>query len=241
MLRVSNLTVAYHHLEVVRQVSADIEAGTIAALVGPNGAGKSTLINAISGLVPLRGGTISFDGEDVGGRAAYEVARLGLIQVPEGRRIYAHLSVRENLALGVRAAKGRKQAATLDRVISLFPVLGERFGQLGGTLSGGQQQMLAIGRALMGEPKMMLLDEPSLGLAPLVVDQVFAALMRLKADGLTLLVVEQNASRALSVASQAFVLENGQLARSGPADEIARDPEIRAHYLGYSNGQNRTI
>jgi branched-chain amino acid transport system ATP-binding protein len=231
MLTVDTLAAGYEGIQALRGVSLAVGAGEIVALIGANGAGKTTLMNALSGVLRPSAGRIVFEGEDVTGRPAFRVARRGLIQVPEGRRILGPLSVRENLELG-RLARGTREGADLDLVFSLFPRLIERERQSAGSLSGGEQQMLAIGRALMGRPRLLMLDEPSLGLAPVIVSQVFAALAELNRSGLTILLVEQNARRALDLASRAYVLERGRVVRSGGSAELASDPAIAASYLG---------
>ena len=232
MLEIRDLVVSYGSIAAVRKVDLCVRSGSVVALIGPNGAGKSTLINAVSGLLRPTAGHIVFAGHSIVGKRAYEIAREGLIQVPEGRQILGPLSVEENLLLG-RLARGVRDGASddLDRVFTLFPILAERRHQEGGSLSGGQQQMLAIGRALMGEPRFLMLDEPSLGLSPLLVHQVFDALENLRASGLTILLVEQNARRALAVSEYAYVLEQGRIARHGKSSDLACDPDIAAHYL----------
>ena len=232
MLKIANLTASYSGITALHGVSLDVEKGEMIALIGANGAGKSTLLNCISGIVPAAGGTLSFKGTELRGRRPASVARMGLLQVPEGRQILSDLSVQENLQLGVLALGGRKATWSYEQVVELFPVLGSRQSQRAGSLSGGEQQMLAIGRALMGAPELLLLDEPSLGLAPKIVDQVFGVLTQLNQSGLTILLVEQNARRALGVASRAYILERGRIVRSGPADEIAADPQVVTYYLG---------
>jgi branched-chain amino acid transport system ATP-binding protein len=215
-------------------VSIDVAEGSIVALIGPNGAGKTTLLNAICGSVRPGTGRIRFAGQDITGIPAHRVARLGLLHVPEGRQILGPLSVRENLELG-RLALGRRSDAGADqlrRVFAMFPILETRQAQAGGSLSGGEQQMLAIGRALMGRPRLLLLDEPSLGLSPLITGQVFAALRQLNAEGLTILLVEQNARRALAITQHAYVLEQGRIVQSGRSADLADDPGVIAHYLG---------
>ena len=233
MLEVKDLVCAYSGIEAVRGVSLGVPAGRMVALIGPNGAGKSTLINAICGVIPSRG-SIALDGRALAGRPAHSVAREGLLQVPEGRQILAPLSVRENLELGRLAAGSRARGDELERVHALFPLLAERASQLAGSLSGGQQQMLAIGRALMGVPRVLLLDEPSLGLAPIVVAQVFEALRALNESGLTILLVEQNARLALRYCHQAYVMELGRIVRHGESRALADDPKVIEHYLGHA-------
>jgi len=232
MLEIKNLGVHYRGIHALRGVSLHVKRGDIFALIGPNGAGKSSLVNALSGIVPSSG-EILFEGEPLGSRVAHLRSRAGIIQVPEGRRVIAPLSVAENLQLGRQAAGIRgSDAADLERVQALFPVLAERRNQLSGSLSGGQQQMLAIGRALMGRPKVLMLDEPSLGLAPVIIKDVFRALVQLNSEGLTILLVEQNARLALQTASHAAVLEQGVIVQQGPAAQLAEDPTIADHYFG---------
>ncbi len=236
MLRIESLTTAYGGIVAVRDASLVVEEGQMVALIGPNGAGKTTLLNTVSGVLAPSRGAIVFEHDVVTGSKPYAMARRGLIQVPEGRQILAPLSVRENLELGRLAAGRRAGPLEADRknVYRLFPRLQERESQIAGSLSGGEQQMLAIGRALMGHPRMLLLDEPSLGLAPLVVRQVFEALEQLNREGLTILLVEQNAKRALELASYAYVMERGQVVHQGPSTALRDDARIVAHYLGVS-------
>ena len=217
----------------MRGIDLSVPVGQVVCLIGANGAGKTTTMRAISGLVRPRAGSIRFDGQDITGRAAHRIAAAGLLQVPEGRQCFAELTVAENLALGAYLVPSpggvrRRQQAVLAR----FPRLRERLGQAAGSMSGGEQQMLAIGRALMGAPRLLLLDEPSMGLAPLFVEEIFAIIAALKADGTTILLVEQNASAALDVADQAYVLETGRIVLSGPATQVAQDPAVAAAYLG---------
>ena len=232
-LAIAGLHVAYGRIEVVHGVSLVVPEGQCVCLIGANGAGKTTIMRAISGLVRPRGGSIRFGGDEIAGRAAHRIAAAGLRQVPEGRQCFAELTVAENLELGAylvpsRTEIGRRQEAVLAR----FPRLRERLGQFAGSLSGGEQQMLAIGRALMGAPRLLLLDEPSMGLAPLFVEEIFSILAALRADGTTILLVEQNASAALEVADHAYVLETGRVVLEGPAAVVAADPAVAAAYLG---------
>lgn len=238
MLRVANLEANYSGIEALRGVSLEVGAGEVVALVGPNGAGKSTLLNCLSGIVRPAAGSIRLDDVECAGEQPWRVARRGLLQVPEGRQVLPEMTVLENLQLGLSALGGRPATWPLDRIYGLFPILGERAAQLAGSLSGGQQQMLAIGRALMGGPRLLLLDEPSLGLAPLVVQQVFAALKALNEGGLTILLVEQNARLAFETADKAYVIEQGRIVRSGPSAELARDPDVVAHYLGHGGSMS---
>jgi branched-chain amino acid transport system ATP-binding protein len=232
MLEIRNLDVHYRGIQALRGVSLHVKQGEIFALIGPNGAGKSSLVNALSGLVPT-GGEIRFEGQPLGRMPAHLRSRAGIIQVPEGRRVIAPLSVAENLELGRQAAGVRgSDAQDLERVHALFPVLKDRRHQLSGSLSGGQQQMLAIGRALMARPRVLMLDEPSLGLAPVIIKEVFRALVQLNREGMTILLVEQNARLALQTAHRAAVLEQGRLVHEGMASELANDPVIADHYFG---------
>jgi branched-chain amino acid transport system ATP-binding protein len=231
LLRVESLSVAYGAIVALRGVDFEVGSGEIAALIGSNGAGKSTLLRAVSGLLRPRSGAIWFDGTDITSeRADRRVAR-GISQVPEGRRIFANLTVRENLQMGAYLRDARDSSA-YDRALALFPRLSERLGQSAGTLSGGEQQMLAIGRALMAQPRLLLLDEPSLGLAPLLVQQIFSIIAEINAQGTTVVLVEQNARQALRVAQRAYVLETGAVTLSGAAADLARDERVRRAYLG---------
>lgn len=232
MLSVDQITIGYHGKAVLKQVSLEVSAGGMVALIGPNGAGKTTLLNAISCVIS-NGRGISFAGQSLERLQPYKVSRLGLLHVPEGRQILGPLTVRENLELGRLATGGRGGKDELTRVFDLFPILASRQHQEAGRLSGGEQQMLAIGRALMGRPRMLLLDEPSLGLAPLMINQVFAALTQLNREGLPMLLVEQNARRALEVTHYAYVIEQGRIAIHGPSNVLLEDPQIAAHYFGY--------
>ena len=233
MLEVRGLRAGYGAIEVLRGVDLDVGTGEIVALLGSNGAGKSTLNNNISGLYRPLAGTIRFDGRDVAGEPSMAIVDAGLIQVPEGRRVFPNLSVRENLELGSYRRGRAARARNLERVVAIFPRLLERMTQLAGTLSGGEQQMLAIGRGLMGEPKLLILDEPSLGLSPILVEEMFALIARLNADGLSVLLVEQNVVQSLAVAHRAYVLENGRIALSGSAADLAQNPDLRRSYLGH--------
>ena len=233
MLRIEKLSMAYGGITALREVSLDVPEGAITAIVGPNGAGKTTLLNTISGLLRPLSGTVRLSEENITGRAAHLIARSGMVHVPEGRRILGPMTVIENLEVG-RMASGKRGTADsdLDRVFALFPILAERRLQIAGSLSGGQQQMLAIGRALMARPRMLLLDEPSLGLSPLMTGEVFKGLSELNGQGLTILIVEQNARRAFAASSYAYVLEKGRIVHQGPSEQLADDPVIVEHYLG---------
>jgi branched-chain amino acid transport system ATP-binding protein len=233
LLVVENLVTFYGGIAALRGVSFQVASGSVVALVGANGAGKSTTLNTISGMLAPRAGSIRFDGREIGGWRADRVASLGLVQVPEGRQVLAPLSVEENLLLGAYTRRDRAVRADLAGIYERFPRLAERRLQFAGSLSGGEQQMLAIGRALMARPRLLMLDEPSLGLAPLIVAEVFRLIESLKAQGSTILLVEQNARKALAVADTAYVLEGGRITRSGPAAALRDDPGIVAAYLGH--------
>ncbi len=232
-LEIADLVVRYGRTDAVRGISLAVPEGGIVSLIGANGAGKTTVMRAISGLVRPRSGQIRLAGQDIVGWPAYRVAAAGLLQVPEGRQCFAELTVAENLQIGAYLVPERAEIARRqERVLARFPRLRERLAQFAGSLSGGEQQMLAIGRALMGSPKLLLLDEPSMGLAPLFVDEIFEIIAALKREGTTILLVEQNASAALEVADHAYVLETGRIVLSGPAADIAADPAIVRAYLG---------
>jgi branched-chain amino acid transport system ATP-binding protein len=233
VLEIAGLRAGYGAIEVLRGVDLAVAAGEIVALLGSNGAGKSTLNNTISGLLAPFGGSIRFEGTDIAGAASTRIVEAGLVQVPEGRRVFPTLSVLENLELGSYRRGRPQRARNLARVLAIFPALGERLGQIAGTLSGGEQQMLAIGRGLMSEPRLLILDEPSLGLSPLLVEQMFGLIGRLNADGLAILLVEQNVVQSLAIAHRAYVLENGRITLSGVAAELAQNPELRRSYLGH--------
>ena len=236
MLDVKDLKAGYRGIQALKGVSLSVAEGEMVAIIGANGAGKSTLLNCLSAIVPAGSGQILFDGQDITGWSAHQVARAGLLQVPEGRQVLADMTVRENLQLGALARGPRAAFYELDKVLALFPILAERMAQLSGTLSGGQQQMLAIGRALMGSPRVLLLDEPSLGLSPLLTQQVFQALTQLHSEGLTIVLVEQNAHRALASTQRAYVLERGAIVQQGPSNVLQNDPAIIEHYLGSGQG-----
>jgi branched-chain amino acid transport system ATP-binding protein len=217
----------------VRAVSLEVRAGEIVALIGANGSGKTTTLRAVSGLLPLRQGRVELDGRRIDGLGPAAIVAAGVAHVPEGRQLFPTMTVRENLELGARTAEGRaRRPETLTRVFALFPRLAERQQQLAGTLSGGEQQMVAIGRALMARPRLLMLDEPSLGLAPVVVGTIFANLGAINRDGLTILLVEQNVLRALRLSHRAYVLENGTITLAGPSPTLLADERIRRAYLG---------
>jgi branched-chain amino acid transport system ATP-binding protein len=233
-LAVEDLHVAYGNIRALRGVSLNVESGTICAMVGANGAGKTTTLNAICGLRTLTRGRVLLDGRDVTAIPPYDLVPLGLVQVPEGRRVFSRLTVRENLAMGAfrRNASRSALAAELDSVLAIFPRLQERMPQLAGTLSGGEQQMLAMGRAMMSKPRMLLMDEPSMGLAPKVVDQVFDTIVAINKLGVTVLLVEQNAFMALEIAQMAYVLQSGEVVLSGPGPALIDTDAVREAYLG---------
>ncbi len=232
-LAVSGLTVAYGRTVAVKGIDLSVPQGQVVCLIGANGAGKTTTLRALSGLARPRAGTIRFDGHDIAGRRPHRIAALGLLQVPEGRQIFAELTVDENLTLGAwLTADGAEIARRRERVLARFPRLRERLRQLAGSMSGGEQQMLALGRALMGAPRLLLLDEPSMGLAPLFIEEIFTIIADLRREGTTILLVEQNASAALEVADYAYVLETGRVVLHGPAATVANDPAVVSAYLG---------
>ena len=233
MLEVAALQVAYGDATALWDVSLAVEEGELVAVVGPNGSGKTTLINAIAGLLPARGGTLRFRGEDLTRLRAHEVSSRGIAIVPEGRRLFTGMTVEENLELGCYAPAARTaRDARLERVYAIFPVLRARRRQAAGTLSGGEQQMAAIGRALMAGPRLLLLDEPSLGLAPTIVERVFEVIVELHRAGTAVLLVEQNVAKTLAVADRAYVLSEGRIVSAGPPARLLAEPEIRSAYLG---------
>ncbi|GHU68575.1 ABC transporter ATP-binding protein [Clostridia bacterium] len=232
MLKVENIHVYYDAIHAVKDVSLEVSEGEIVTLIGANGAGKSTILQTISGLLRSKTGSITFMDESISTMAPHKIVERGLAQVPEGRRIFLSMTVKENLEMGAFTQKPEGIPADLERVYSLFPRLKERYKQVGGTLSGGEQQMLAMGRALMSNPKLLMLDEPSMGLAPILVDQIFATITEMNQAGTTILLVEQNAQMALSVASRAYVLETGHIAIQGDASELADNEDVKKAYLG---------
>jgi branched-chain amino acid transport system ATP-binding protein len=232
VLRVDALHVYYGEIHALKGVTFAVEQGEIVALLGNNGAGKTTTLKTISGLLSPRTGGVSLEGDALTGRPPHEVVMKGIAHVPEGRRIFNRLTVRENLLMGAYRRHDGGIAGDLERVLTLFPRLRERLVQVAGTLSGGEQQMLAIARALMANPRLLLLDEPSMGLAPVLVEQIFQTVDDINRHGTTILLVEQNAAMALSIAHRAYVLETGTVALSGPAAELAENPDVRRAYLG---------
>jgi branched-chain amino acid transport system ATP-binding protein len=222
----------YGHLAVLHGVSLRVESGQIVSLIGGNGVGKTTTLRAIAGMVRPTGGTIEFDGTPLAGLAPHDVVRAGVLQVPEGRELFPELTVQENLHMGGYTRSKTERAETIEDVFGLFPILAERRKQAAGTMSGGQQQMLAIGRALMGRPRLLMLDEPSLGLAPKIVEQVFEVVLDIKHRGITVLLVEQNAGRALEISDHAYVLESGRVALDGVGRSLLADDRVKQAYLG---------
>lgn len=232
LVSIKNLSAGYGFVEVLRDVSIEIEAREIVAVLGSNGVGKTTLNNALSGLIAPNTGEIIFDGNLVSGKSPSEIVEMGLIHVPEGRKLFPNLTVKDNLELGsYRRGKSERQK-NLDEVLAIFPKLAERIGQQAGTLSGGEQQMVAIGRGLMGSPKLLILDEPSLGLSPLLVEQMFELIKRINQQGITILLVEQNVMQSLNIASRAYVIEEGTIAISGEAKALRDNAELKKSYLG---------
>jgi branched-chain amino acid transport system ATP-binding protein len=233
MLELEAVTVGYSALPVLREVSIRVPAGQLVAVVGPNGAGKSTLFKTVSGMLKTTSGAIRFEGVDIGDIAPARRPHLGIAHVPEGRQVFPSLTVMENLETGATTAAGRRDwKVNLEKILHWLPRLAERRDQMAGTLSGGEQQMLAIGRGLASSPKLLMLDEPSMGLAPILVDEVFRIIERLKGQGVTMLLVEQFAAAALAVADYGYVLENGKINVHGPADKLRNDPAVKAAYLG---------
>lgn len=233
MLKVEKLSVSYGAINALHEISFNVEQGEIISLIGSNGAGKTTTLHAVSNIIKKRGGKIEFEGEDITNLAPDQIVRRRLIQVPEGRRIFLNLSVRDNLEMGAFTRNDKAGIkADMEKVFELFPRLKERITQISGTLSGGELQMLAMGRGLMAQPKLLLLDEPSMGLAPILVDEIFEIIQKINKAGTTILLVEQNAFKALSVSNRAYVLETGSITKDGDAKELAKDPAVKEAYLG---------
>lgn len=233
MLKVENLSVNYGSIRALKNISFNVEKGEIITLIGSNGAGKTTTLHAISNLIKKQGGKITFNGEDITNLAADKIVTRNLIQVPEGRRIFLNLSVKENLELGAFLRSDKEQIARdQEMVFEYFPRLKERIRQNAGTLSGGELQMLAMGRALMAQPQLLLLDEPSMGLAPIFVDEIFNIVQKINQAGTTILLVEQNAFKALSIANRGYILETGEITKSGNAQDLISDPAVKSAYLG---------
>ena len=235
MLEVENLHVYYGMIQALKGISFHVNEGEVIALIGANGAGKTTTLQTVTGLVPAKGGSITFCGKDITKVPAHKIVSMGIAHVPEGRRVFAQLTVLQNLKMGAYTRNNKQESEeTIQKIYKRFPRLEERKNQLAGTLSGGEQQMLAIARALMSRPRLLLLDEPSLGLAPLVVKQIFQILRELTAQGMTLFLVEQNARHALNLSDRAYVMVNGQIRLSGSGQTLLNDPEVRKAYLGIS-------
>ena len=234
LLEVNDLHVFYGRIEAIKGISFSVGEGEVVTLIGANGAGKTTTMRTISGVRPVAQGSVMFEGRDITRMAPHERVKLGICQAPEGRGIFPGMTVRENLDMGtyVRGGTAAQKAADLEHVFSLFPRLQERIGQLGGTLSGGEQQMLAIGRALMSHPRLLLLDEPSMGLAPMLIAQIFEIIKKINSEGISVLLVEQNATQALRVAQRGYVLETGYAVKTGSGQDLLNDPAVRAAYLG---------
>ena len=231
MLKVENLSVNYGHIEALKNVSVDVKKGQICSIIGANGAGKSTLLKTISGLVKPVSGTIYFEGKPLPKRA-HKIVAEGIVHVPEGRKTFSGLTIEDNLLVGGTVADKSRLAANLEKQYQLFPILKERKNQFAGTLSGGEQQMLAVARGLMSDPKIILLDEPSMGLAPLIVNQIYNLIEQIRESGITVLLIEQNAKKALSICDYAYVLENGKIKLSGTGEELLASDEVRKAYLG---------
>jgi branched-chain amino acid transport system ATP-binding protein len=233
LLQVEQLALAYGGIEAVKGVDLQVFSGELVSLIGSNGAGKTTTLKAITGGMPAQAGRICYQGRDIAGLGAWDLVRQGLCMVPEGRGIFGRMTIMENLQMGAYIRDGAAQIqADIERIFTTFPRLKERRSQLAGTLSGGEQQMLAMGRALMAQPQLLLLDEPSMGLAPLMVDKIFEVIQGVAAQGMTILLVEQNARRALQIADRAYVMESGLITLSGAAKNLLDDPKVRAAYLG---------
>ncbi len=232
MLEVNDMSVHYGVINAIKNVSFEVKQGEIVALIGANGAGKTSIMHAISGLVKQTDGQVKFLDQDISKMPAHKIIAKGLAQVPEGRRIFSQLSVQDNLEMGGYLRKDKDVSKDLENVYKRFPRLKERKNQLAGTLSGGEQQMLAMGRALMSKPKLLLLDEPSMGLSPIMVNEIFSIIQEINAEGVTVLLVEQNANKALSIANRAYVLETGHITISGDAKEVANNPKVKEAYLG---------
>jgi len=232
MLYFNNVSTFYGKIQALHNVNVEVRKGEIVTLIGCNGAGKSTLLMTLCGTPQASEGSIRFEGEELVGQQTYDIMRKDIAVVPEGRRIFGRLTVEENLAMGGFFTSKRDFQEQLDKVLLLFPRLKERFQQRGGTMSGGEQQMLAIARALMSKPKLLLLDEPSLGLAPIIIQQIFQIIEQLRSDGVTIFLVEQNANQALKLADRGYVLENGRIVMQGSGEELLNDPKVRDAYLG---------
>jgi branched-chain amino acid transport system ATP-binding protein len=232
LLKVNALKVAYGGIQAVKGVSFEVQRGELVSLIGANGAGKTTTLKAITGLQPVAAGEIEFMGKSIKGQGAWDLVKQGLVMVPEGRGCFTRMTITENLMMGAFVRNDKEIEADIDKVFAIFPRLKERRAQLSGTMSGGEQQMLAMGRALMARPKVLLLDEPSMGLSPIMVDKIFEVVETIHGQGTTILLVEQNASRALQLANRGYVMESGEVTMSGDAKQLLNDPKVRAAYLG---------
>jgi branched-chain amino acid transport system ATP-binding protein len=232
LLKVSGLQVRYGGIQAVKGVSFEVNAGELVSLIGANGAGKTTTLKAITGLQPVASGEIEFMGRSLKGQGAWDLVKQGLVMVPEGRGVFSRMTITENLQMGAFVRRDTEVEADIEKVFGIFPRLKERRAQLAGTMSGGEQQMLAMGRALMARPKVLLMDEPSMGLSPIMVDKIFEVVSDIHSQGVTILLVEQNASRALGLASRGYVMESGEVTMSGDAKQLLNDPKVRAAYLG---------
>lgn len=233
MLKVTGLKVAYGGIQAVKGASFEVNQGELVSLIGANGAGKTTTLKAITGIQPIAAGAVEYLGRPIKGQGAWDLARQGLVMVPEGRGTFTRMTITENLQMGAYVRSDTEAIAQdIDKVFAIFPRLKERATQLAGTMSGGEQQMLAMGRALMARPKVLLLDEPSMGLSPIMVDKIFEVVDTIHKQGTTILLVEQNASRALALANRGYVMESGEVTMSGPAQQLLNDPKVRAAYLG---------
>ena len=231
-LKVSGLQVAYGGIQAVKGVSFEVNEGELVSLIGANGAGKTTTLKAITGLQPVAGGEIEYLGHSIKGQGAWDLVKQGLVMVPEGRGVFSRMTITENLLMGAFVRKDKEIQADVDKVFTIFPRRKERRSQRAGTMSGGEQQMLAMGRALMARPKVLLMDEPSMGLSPIMVDKIFEVVADIAKQGVTILLVEQNASRALQLANRGYVMESGEVTMSGEASALLNDPKVRAAYLG---------
>lgn len=233
LLEVKDLVVSYGAIKALKGISFDVDAGEVISLIGSNGAGKTTTLHSISNLIKKVSGSISFDGQDITNLPADKIVQMGLIQVPEGRRVFANMSVKENLEMGAYLRRDKENIKKdMEWCYELFPRLKERLSQISGTLSGGEQQMLAMARALMSKPKLLLLDEPSMGLAPILVDEIFNIITKISSSGTTILLVEQNAYKALSIANRAYILETGEITKTGKASDLITDKAVISAYLG---------
>jgi branched-chain amino acid transport system ATP-binding protein len=232
LLKVTGLKVAYGGIQAVKGVSFEVNEGELVSLIGANGAGKTTTLKAVTGLQPVAAGEIEFMGKSIKGQGPWDLVTQGLVMVPEGRGVFARMSITENLQMGAFIRKDKEVFADIDKVFGIFPRLKERRNQLAGTMSGGEQQMLAMGRALMARPKVLLMDEPSMGLSPIMVDKIFEVVNDIHQQGVTVLLVEQNASRALGLATRGYVMDSGEVTMSGDAKMLLNDPKVRAAYLG---------